>query len=89
MALIVYIETSVRAGIRHIGELAGRIHGHARRGLFLLAIVPMDVKAPVVALMVYIETSFEFGIRHISELARRIHGHGDRVCSCGDRPYGR
>ena len=53
------------------------------------AIVPMGVKAPVVASMVYIETivSVETSIRHVGELARRIHGYGDRVCSCGDRPY--
>ena len=31
LPLMVYIETSFESGIRHISELAGRIHGHGDR----------------------------------------------------------
>ena len=44
-----------------------------------MAIVPIDVKAPVVALIVYMSTlpadRGVFPIRHISELAGWIHDH--------------
>ena len=50
-------------------------------GYLPAAIVPMDVKAPVVALIVYIATlngtpiTAPIAIRHISELAGWIHDH--------------
>ena len=45
-----------------------------------VAIVPVDVKAPVVALIVYMETlpaDPACLIRHIGELAGWIHGYRD------------
>ena len=47
-------DPAVELDRHHVDELARRIDGHGVQGTFPAAIIPMDVKAPVVPLIVYI-----------------------------------